>query len=805
MSQGVEKWAELVKGLPDVKNVKINGELVTTLQDMFFLGPLDEVTRNTLVSYLDANSDETLELNEWLSFYLSWKASNRSMLNFIEGISKESTDGDREEDDRTKDEVRDAEEDEDEDKDEDGDSDEGEGNESGFGGSEGDGEQYEADASDVDDSDDEAFLSTDDMHNLITANAYGFVAKLLLRLSRRALKKMGYDGACAQLRDYMTSHTNKQLDEIIDKLEEQNTFKYKHAKNEFDLAMKEYCYIMCKPLDSRLPEEQEIKTRFGAVSNELREGFVQVPDVFLKIDAIKLSMCAERIYQDKPEKVKGRMDHLVRLLLKADEVTEAFEKQKKEPYSTSLQTSKKASVSKIIQRVMEILVAVRNYASKHELQQDSPFIEFGDKGIGWDLPGILVSGAYLPEGSLQMQDNIKLIAEKFELRDLLTSGIRQIRRHSPLQSLAGPKVVFDITNTWCIKQMYVTYFDSRGQKKKIMLSPGCHAFEAGVHEVTITFGVKGGRSACQTQCETSDDWEPGSETVREENQKREWIPRNPLEAFHFPLLPRVVSFLLRGYSLGPYVSKVEKRDWDSYDYRPEVPLHEVLNPDNNMRRYSGTGCSSSMLDSAAAWAPDSSCLTSAWMQMDLGSIMFVGGIVLQGSPDAAEWITACKVECSKEEDAKHECHASLHAKYAPGPIKLQGNYAGQHTKVTTFFDEPVSARFIRIYPTAYHGQPRMRAGVVVYGAPASTDTSSAGLDASSTAQCIVLARFQSTLTDPSTRPRTCSPNDAPRDHDSCISHLARSNSSEAAWTSYLNQQQRQQKQQKQYKSNSGGA
>eukprot|EP00928_Gymnodinium_smaydae_P080484 TRINITY_DN64171_c0_g1_i1.p1 TRINITY_DN64171_c0_g1~~TRINITY_DN64171_c0_g1_i1.p1 ORF type:complete len:772 (+),score=93.08 TRINITY_DN64171_c0_g1_i1:97-2412(+) len=141
--------------------------------------------------------------------------------------------------------------------------------------------------------------------------------------------------------------------------------------------------------------------------------------------------------------------------------------------------------------------------------------------------------------------------------------------------------------------------------------------------------------------------------------------------------------------------------------------YTICNPSELCRTYSsvlhydavGTGACRSMLESPQCWSPDGE--TEEWMQIDLGSVQSVAGVILQGNGtlDASEWVTRFRIE---------------HGLHAQPLTPLAGDFRGcfdATSRVKALFQLPVPARFIRVVPLQYHGQVALRAAVLV----ASTD------------------------------------------------------------------------------------
>jgi hypothetical protein len=92
-----------------------------------------------------------------------------------------------------------------------------------------------------------------------------------------------------------------------------------------------------------------------------------------------------------------------------------------------------------------------------------------------------------------------------------------------------------------------------------------------------------------------------------------------------------------------------------------------------------------------------------WMQLDLGSVQNVAGIVSQGRGDGGWWVTAYSVRVSEDGDSWHEVACGQ---------TFQAN-TDMNTQVKNVFSAPVKARYVRIFPMTYYGHPSMRAGLLL--------------------------------------------------------------------------------------------
>ena len=123
----------------------------------------------------------------------------------------------------------------------------------------------------------------------------------------------------------------------------------------------------------------------------------------------------------------------------------------------------------------------------------------------------------------------------------------------------------------------------------------------------------------------------------------------------------------------------------------------------------GSGFGSGRLNSRVGWSPASNDAGKEWFQIDSGEVQSIVGIVTQGRRDANIYVTEYSVKASVDGISWSDVQC--------GRV-FKGN-ADHTTKVKKLFREPISARYIRIYPQAWQGTIGMRAGIVVCERPCS--------------------------------------------------------------------------------------
>ena len=130
----------------------------------------------------------------------------------------------------------------------------------------------------------------------------------------------------------------------------------------------------------------------------------------------------------------------------------------------------------------------------------------------------------------------------------------------------------------------------------------------------------------------------------------------------------------------------------------------VNNPAEANRSYSSvwdTNHKKSMLDSDKAWSSGSNAV-GQWMQINLGSVKKVKGVVTQGRYNHSQWVKSFKLKYSIDGSQYIDID---------GYRTFQGN-SDYNTKVTNNFDSIIYAQYIRFYPQTWNNHMSMRAGVL---------------------------------------------------------------------------------------------
>eukprot|EP00439_Symbiodinium_sp_Y106_P022947 s1625_g2.t2 len=151
---------------------------------------------------------------------------------------------------------------------------------------------------------------------------------------------------------------------------------------------------------------------------------------------------------------------------------------------------------------------------------------------------------------------------------------------------------------------------------------------------------------------------------------------------------------------GAATAIVEKVDTDCANVVQDIPEHQ--------RRYSsvwandriGRGHATSMLGSLLAWCSRRN-VAGQFMQIDLGLVATVVGVVTRGRITHSQWVTSYKVQTSVDG-----------RRFIDAPGGTGGNW-DQHSDQEVYFSFPVEARYIRIIVYTWHRHICMRASPIL--------------------------------------------------------------------------------------------
>jgi len=112
------------------------------------------------------------------------------------------------------------------------------------------------------------------------------------------------------------------------------------------------------------------------------------------------------------------------------------------------------------------------------------------------------------------------------------------------------------------------------------------------------------------------------------------------------------------------------------------------------------------LNSVQAWSA-AQLAVGEYMELEIGEEVSVSGIITQGRSNVGQWVTAYKVQVSKDRKTWKdvECGRTFTAN------------SDMFSKVTNMFDNPVLATYVRILPQTWYGWMSMRAGLLLCERP----------------------------------------------------------------------------------------
>lgn len=113
-------------------------------------------------------------------------------------------------------------------------------------------------------------------------------------------------------------------------------------------------------------------------------------------------------------------------------------------------------------------------------------------------------------------------------------------------------------------------------------------------------------------------------------------------------------------------------------------------------------CGSGRLGSHDAWCSNSNQV-SKWLEIDVGYVHRISGVVTQGRKITDQWVTSYKVMVSKDGVRWFDVQC--------GSV-FQAN-RDRNTKVVNLFERAVIARYVRIFPQTWVNHMSMRAGAII--------------------------------------------------------------------------------------------
>ncbi|XP_078670674.1 uncharacterized protein LOC144910899 isoform X1 [Branchiostoma floridae x Branchiostoma belcheri] len=116
---------------------------------------------------------------------------------------------------------------------------------------------------------------------------------------------------------------------------------------------------------------------------------------------------------------------------------------------------------------------------------------------------------------------------------------------------------------------------------------------------------------------------------------------------------------------------------------------------------------------AGAWCASRPLNTNNWLQVDVGAVTTVAGVITQGRSDYPQWVTSYKLRFSRDGSTWSTYQDKL------GRENVFSGNSDQNTEVRHLLDPTVTARYVRFWPQTWHDHISMR--VEVLGQDCSSD------------------------------------------------------------------------------------
>ncbi|XP_066027846.1 lactadherin-like [Pocillopora verrucosa] len=107
-----------------------------------------------------------------------------------------------------------------------------------------------------------------------------------------------------------------------------------------------------------------------------------------------------------------------------------------------------------------------------------------------------------------------------------------------------------------------------------------------------------------------------------------------------------------------------------------------------------------------AWCPKAKTNRKDYLQVDMGTVLYVCAVASQGERIYPAWTTSYKLYLSTAGVTWNAYEETSTAKVFPGN-------SDQHSVVKHFLTTDVMARYVRFYPVTYHNFPCLRAEIFV--------------------------------------------------------------------------------------------
>ncbi|XP_078670671.1 uncharacterized protein LOC144910896 isoform X2 [Branchiostoma floridae x Branchiostoma belcheri] len=129
---------------------------------------------------------------------------------------------------------------------------------------------------------------------------------------------------------------------------------------------------------------------------------------------------------------------------------------------------------------------------------------------------------------------------------------------------------------------------------------------------------------------------------------------------------------------------------------------------NKARLHSQEDSDTSQNGWAGAWCANHPLNTNQWLQVDVGALTTVAGVITQGrsSVPYPQWVTSYKLRFSRDGSTWSTYLDKL------GRERVFSGNSDQNTEVRHLLDPPVTARYVRFWPQTWHGHMSMRVEVL---------------------------------------------------------------------------------------------
>uniref|UniRef100_A0A672LX26 F5/8 type C domain-containing protein n=1 Tax=Sinocyclocheilus grahami TaxID=75366 RepID=A0A672LX26_SINGR len=116
---------------------------------------------------------------------------------------------------------------------------------------------------------------------------------------------------------------------------------------------------------------------------------------------------------------------------------------------------------------------------------------------------------------------------------------------------------------------------------------------------------------------------------------------------------------------------------------------------------SGKGPDKARLKGNSCWMPSTSA--NSWIQVNVGQLKKITGVVIQGCPSSDHWVTKFKIQTSTD-GLSWKDYSSDGGEY-PGSVD-------RTSPETRLLGTPISAQYVRVLPLEWNGQAGLRLDIL---------------------------------------------------------------------------------------------